>query len=71
MILIFDNIYNAMITLYVISSLEGWPNIMFLAIDANEKFDGPKKNGNIYIAFYFSLIILLLFYLGLIPFPFF
>ena len=47
-----------MITLYVISSLEGWPNIMFLAIDANEKFDGPKKNGNIYIAFYFIGFIL-------------
>ena len=25
----FDNVVNAMITLYVVSSLEGWPNIMF------------------------------------------
>ena len=54
----FDNIYNAMITLYVISSLEGWPNIMFLAIDANEKTEGPKRDGNIYIAFYFIGFIL-------------
>ena len=47
-----------MITLYVVSSLEGWPNIMFLAIDANEKTEGPKRDGNIYIAFYFIGFIL-------------
>ena len=31
-----------MVTLYVISSLEGWPDIMFLAIDANDIEEGPK-----------------------------
>ena len=48
-----------MVTLYVISSLEGWPDIMFLAIDANDKDEGPKFDGNIYMAFYFIGFILI------------
>ena len=48
-----------MVTLYIISSLEGWPDIMFLAIDANDKTKGPKFDGNIYIAFYFIVFILI------------
>lgn len=31
----FDNILNALRTLYVITSLEGWPDIMFKIIDSN------------------------------------
>lgn len=30
----FDNIFTAMNTLFVISSLEGWPDYMFLAVDS-------------------------------------
>ena len=33
----FDNIYSAMITLFIISSLTGWSNIMFEAIDSQDK----------------------------------
>jgi hypothetical protein len=32
----FDNIFGAMITLFIVSSLEGWPDIMALAIDSDE-----------------------------------
>lgn len=31
----FDNIMNAMNTLYIISSLEGWPNIMYPCLDSD------------------------------------
>ena len=31
----FDNVYNGMLTLFIISTLEGWPNIMFNILDAN------------------------------------
>lgn len=55
----FDNIYTAMITLYVVSSLEGWPDIMYWAIDANDKEDGPKLNGNVYMGFFFVGFILI------------
>lgn len=33
----FDNIFNALTSLFVLSSFEGWPNIMFSAMDANVK----------------------------------
>lgn len=29
----FDNIYKAMISLFIVGSLEGWPDIMYYAID--------------------------------------
>jgi hypothetical protein len=32
----YDNAGNAMITLYVVSSLEGWPDIMIQTIDSTE-----------------------------------
>lgn len=47
-----------MVTLYIVSSLEGWPDIMYTALDSNDKEEGPKKNGNMYMAFYFLGFIL-------------
>jgi len=55
----FSNIYHAMVTLFVISSLEGWPNIMFIAIDSNEPQYGPEKDNFKIIAFYFVGFILI------------
>ena len=40
----FDNIGEAMITLFVVSSLEGWPDIMYQALDITKKDNGPKLN---------------------------
>ena len=31
----FDNIIEAMVSLFIISSLEGWPDIMLWAVDSN------------------------------------
>ena len=31
----FDNIFHALITIFIISTQEGWPNIMFYAEDSN------------------------------------
>jgi hypothetical protein len=33
----FDNIYTAMNTLYVLSSLENWPGIMYITLDSDYK----------------------------------
>lgn len=54
----FDNIYKAMVTLFIISSLEGWPSIMFITIDSNESTYGPEKDSLKIIAFYFIGFIL-------------
>lgn len=37
----FDNILNGMLTLFVLTTLEGWPDLMYYFIDADE--DGPIK----------------------------
>ncbi|EGR31326.1 hypothetical protein IMG5_112530 [Ichthyophthirius multifiliis] len=70
----FDNIISAMITIYILSSLEGWPNIMMLCIDSNTKDivkkikikqnknkikKGPIKDNYQIIAYYFVLFILI------------
>ena len=46
----FDNILSAMSTIFILSSLEGWPDIMFLCIDSNLK-EIVKKNINKNILF--------------------
>lgn len=53
----FDNVGNALLTLFVVGSLEGWPNILYSAMDGDES--GPKLNQQPYIAFYFIVFILI------------
>lgn len=38
----FDDIGSAMMTLFILASLEGWPDIMYQAIDVTKKDNGPK-----------------------------
>lgn len=38
----FDNIFNGMLTLFILSTMEGWPDLMYLFIDADES--GPIKD---------------------------
>ena len=33
-----------MLTLFVVSTFEGWPGILYVSIDANEVDIGPKHN---------------------------
>ena len=40
----FNNIFNAMLTLFILSTIEGWPNYMYEFIDGN--IDKPSKNLN-------------------------
>lgn len=37
----FDDIGKSMITLFIVASLEGWPDIMYQAIDVTKKDNGP------------------------------
>jgi hypothetical protein len=56
----FDNIGNAFVTLFVLSSLEGWPDIMATSFDAAPASDGPTYNGNIIFSgiFFISFIMI-------------
>ena len=42
----FDNIGQAMVTLFIVSSLEGWPDIMHQAIDITKRDNGPVKENS-------------------------
>ena len=56
----FDNIGNAFVTLFVLSSLEGWPDVMATVFDAGEETSGPTWNGNVpFGAAYFITFIIL------------
>ena len=54
----FDNIGNAMMTLFVVSSLEGWPDIMYQALDVVGYEKGPKFENQTYQSIFFILFIL-------------
>ena len=47
-----------MITLFIVSSLEGWPDIMYQAIDATIEDNGPKENYSVEQSFFFIVFIL-------------
>lgn len=55
----FDNITNGMISLFVLSTLEGWPDYMFQNIDAAESDTGPIKDNNPYVFYLFVFFIMI------------
>ena len=56
----FDNVANAMITLFTSSTGEGWPTVMFHAIDATKKDEGPIENSNPAVALFFVFFVVIL-----------
>jgi len=54
----FDNVLEAMLTLFIVSSLEGWPSIMHQGVDAYKVDYSPRKNQNPAAAYFFILFIL-------------
>lgn len=55
----FDNVYSAMKTLFIVSSLEGWPDIMLQAVDAVDQDVGPRMEASVVNALYFVIFILI------------
>jgi hypothetical protein len=55
----FDNVAQAMVTLFVLSSLENWPDLMYQAVDATGIDQGPKEeNSFIYSIFFIAFILI-------------
>ena len=48
-----------MVTLFVVSSLEGWPDIMYYAIEFTAPYKGPTKENNFVFMIYFILFIMI------------
>merc|ERR1719427_2270439 len=60
----FDNVIRGMLTLFVASTFEGWPGILYVSIDSNEADVGPKQDYRpIVFMFYFVYIIILAFFM--------
>ena len=55
----FDNALNGFVTLFVVSSLEGWPDIAMQAIETTEIEKGPKKEESKGHIFFFIVFILI------------
>lgn len=53
----YDNTVWAMITLYVVSSLEGWPDIMIQTIDMTDVDLGPLKEYSVGNALFYIIFI--------------
>jgi len=60
----YDNILHAMLTLFVVSTFEGWPGILYVSIDSNEADVGPKQDFRQSVFFfYFIYLIIIAFFM--------
>jgi hypothetical protein len=55
----FDDVLRGFITLYVVSSLEGWPDIMLQSIDIVAVDKGPIKENTTFSLVFFVIFILI------------
>lgn len=56
----FDDIFQAMLTLFNVASLEGWPDVMIAAVDTVDVVgEGPEKEASVIMGFFFVIFILI------------
>ena len=55
----FDNIFQAMLTLYTCSTGEGWPNAMHRTIDATKEGEGPIINNKQHMSIFFIVFVVI------------
>ncbi|KAJ8707344.1 hypothetical protein PYW08_010596 [Mythimna loreyi] len=60
----FDDVLNGMLTLFTVSTFEGWPGLLSVSMDSNEEKHGPIENSRPLVAFfYISYIIVIAFFM--------
>ena len=55
---------DAMISLFVVSTFEGWPDLLYVAINSNEEDRGPVYNARQPVAIFF-IVIYLFYFIGI------
>lgn len=55
----FNNIGNSMLTLFEVSTLEWWPEVMWDCVDSVGHGDAPQRDRNVWYTFFFLLFIIL------------
>ncbi|XP_067387893.1 voltage-dependent L-type calcium channel subunit alpha-1S isoform X2 [Emydura macquarii macquarii] len=56
----FDNVFSAMMSLFTVSTFEGWPQLLYRAIDTHTENMGPIYNYRVEIAIFFIIYIILI-----------
>ncbi|KAM9830119.1 calcium channel, voltage-dependent, L type, alpha 1F subunit isoform X2 [Syngnathus typhle] len=56
----FDNVLMGMMALFTVSTFEGWPALLYKAIDANEENSGPIYNYRVEISIFFIVYIIII-----------
>uniref|UniRef100_A0A914W0S6 Voltage-dependent L-type calcium channel subunit alpha n=1 Tax=Plectus sambesii TaxID=2011161 RepID=A0A914W0S6_9BILA len=60
----FDNVADAMVSLFVVSTFEGWPDLLYVSIDSNVEDRGPVHNSRQAVAvFFISFIVVIAFFM--------
>ncbi|XP_007456198.1 PREDICTED: voltage-dependent L-type calcium channel subunit alpha-1S [Lipotes vexillifer] len=55
----FDNVLSAMMSLFTVSTFEGWPELLYRAMDSQEEDGGPAHNRRPEVAVFFIAYIIL------------
>uniref|UniRef100_F1KQB4 Voltage-dependent L-type calcium channel subunit alpha n=2 Tax=Ascaris TaxID=6251 RepID=F1KQB4_ASCSU len=56
----FDTVADAMVSLFVVSTFEGWPDLLYVAINSNEEDRGPVYNARQAVALFFIAFIVVI-----------
>ncbi|KAF7695299.1 hypothetical protein HF521_007022 [Silurus meridionalis] len=56
----FDNVLMGMMALFTVSTFEGWPALLYKAIDANSEHHGPIYNYQVEISIFFIVYIIII-----------
>ncbi|KAJ8412090.1 hypothetical protein AAFF_G00143570 [Aldrovandia affinis] len=56
----FDNVLNGMLALFTVSTFEGWPQLLYKAIDSHTEDMGPIYNNRIEISIFFIVYLILI-----------
>ncbi|XP_004690092.1 PREDICTED: voltage-dependent L-type calcium channel subunit alpha-1F isoform X2 [Condylura cristata] len=56
----FDNVLSAMMALFTVSTFEGWPALLYKAIDAHAEDKGPIYNYHVEISVFFIVYIIII-----------
>ncbi|XP_069956880.1 muscle calcium channel subunit alpha-1 isoform X9 [Cherax quadricarinatus] len=56
----FDNVAKAMLTLFTVSTFEGWPGLLYVSIDSNSEDVGPLHNYRPMVAVYYIIYIIII-----------
>ncbi|XP_071642784.1 ca[2+]-channel protein alpha[[1]] subunit D isoform X5 [Temnothorax longispinosus] len=56
----FDNVAKAMLTLFTVSTFEGWPSLLEWSIDSNKEDHGPIHNFRPIVAAYYIIYIIII-----------